>query len=101
LAVRVSLGKVQASEGAAWTNLCYFADATTARYESGDEELIVTPRPAKVIITGNNWTKSVLFGLQGLLKKAAGLGGWHLLVRIPSTCLVIQLEICLVAGSLS
>jgi hypothetical protein len=29
--------------------------------------------------------KSVLVGLQGLLKKAAGLGvgGWHLLMRIP------------------
>jgi hypothetical protein len=78
-----------------------FADATTACYESGDEELTVTPRPVKVIITGNNWTKSLLFGLQGLLKKAAGLGGWHLLVRIPSIYLVIPLEICIVAGSLS
>lgn len=48
--------------------------------ESGDEELTVLPRHTKVIVTGNNRTKSVLVGLQGVVKKAVGLGGWHWLV---------------------
>lgn len=48
--------------------------------ESGDEELSVLPRHTKVIVTGNNRTKSVLVGLQGVVKKAVGLGGWHWLV---------------------
>ncbi|GFY95889.1 hypothetical protein Acr_11g0001950 [Actinidia rufa] len=34
----------------------------------------------KVVVTGNNRTKSVLVGLQGVVKKAVGLGGWHWLV---------------------
>lgn len=38
------------------------------------------PRHTKVIVTGNNRTKSVLVGLQGVVKKAVGLGGWHWLV---------------------
>ncbi|KAL8498477.1 hypothetical protein ACS0TY_021707 [Phlomoides rotata] len=50
------------------------------REESGDEELSVLPRHTKVIVTGNNRTKSVLVGLQGIVKKAVGLGGWHWLV---------------------
>ncbi|KAL8064142.1 hypothetical protein ABFX02_01G072000 [Erythranthe guttata] len=50
------------------------------REESGDEELAVLPRHTKVIVTGNNRTKSVLVGLQGVVKKAVGLGGWHWLV---------------------
>ena len=50
------------------------------REESGDEELSVLPRHTKVIVTGNNRTKSVLLGLQGVVKKAVGLGGWHWLV---------------------
>lgn len=48
--------------------------------ESGDEELAVLPRHTKVMVTGNNRTKSVLVGLQGVVKKAVGLGGWHWLV---------------------
>ncbi|XP_047323049.1 uncharacterized protein LOC124926793 isoform X3 [Impatiens glandulifera] len=48
--------------------------------ESGDEELAVLPRHTKVIVTGNNRTKSVLVGLHGVVKKAVGLGGWHWLV---------------------
>ncbi|KAJ8464981.1 hypothetical protein OPV22_027533 [Ensete ventricosum] len=48
--------------------------------ESGDEELSLLPRHTKVIVTGNNRTKSVLVGLQGVVKKAVGLGGWHWLV---------------------
>lgn len=52
------------------------------REESGDEELSVLPRHTKVIVTGNNRTKSVLVGLQGVVKKAVGLGGWHWLVNL-------------------
>jgi hypothetical protein len=51
--------------------------------ENGDEEHSVLPRHTKVIVTGNNRTKSVLVGLQGVVKKAVGLGGWHWLVSIP------------------
>ncbi|XP_057830680.2 uncharacterized protein LOC131041571 isoform X1 [Cryptomeria japonica] len=47
---------------------------------SGDEELSVLPRHTKVVVTGNNRTKSVLVGLHGVVKKAVGLGGWHWLV---------------------
>ncbi|XP_039067615.1 uncharacterized protein LOC120213581 [Hibiscus syriacus] len=50
------------------------------REEIGDEELSILPRHTKVIVTGNNRTKSVLVGLQGVVKKAVGLGGWHWLV---------------------
>ncbi|KAF6157696.1 hypothetical protein GIB67_037269 [Kingdonia uniflora] len=50
------------------------------RDDSGDEELSVLPRHTKVVVTGNNRTKSVLVGLQGVVKKAVGLGGWHWLV---------------------
>ncbi|MCL7021398.1 hypothetical protein MKW94_029709 [Papaver nudicaule] len=45
-----------------------------------DDELSVLPRHTKVVVTGNNRTKSVLVGLQGVVKKAVGLGGWHWLV---------------------
>lgn len=48
--------------------------------ESGEEELTVLPRHTKVVVTGNNRTKSVLVGLRGVVKKAVGLGGWHWLV---------------------
>ncbi|KAJ7554769.1 hypothetical protein O6H91_05G010600 [Diphasiastrum complanatum] len=48
--------------------------------EAGEEELAVLPRHTKVIVTGNNRTKSVLVGLHGVVKKAVGLGGWHWLV---------------------
>ncbi|MED6172239.1 hypothetical protein PIB30_048157 [Stylosanthes scabra] len=45
--------------------------------DSSEEELSVLPRHTKVVVTGNNRTKSVLVGLQGVVKKAVGLGGWH------------------------
>ncbi|XP_042436251.1 uncharacterized protein LOC122022353 [Zingiber officinale] len=48
--------------------------------ESGEEELAILPRHTKVVVTGNNRTKSVLVGLHGVVKKAVGLGGWHWLV---------------------
>uniref|UniRef100_A0A0E0DAR3 Uncharacterized protein n=2 Tax=Oryza TaxID=4527 RepID=A0A0E0DAR3_9ORYZ len=59
------------------TELCSSRVLSPPRYESGDEELSVLPRHTKVIVTGNNRTKSVLVGLQGVVKKAVGLGGWH------------------------
>ncbi|XP_008787416.2 uncharacterized protein LOC103705475 [Phoenix dactylifera] len=60
--------------------LCSCRTLSSTREESGDEELSVLPRHTKVIVTGNNRTKSVLVGLQGVVKKAVGLGGWHWLV---------------------
>ncbi|XP_009375017.2 uncharacterized protein LOC103963873 [Pyrus x bretschneideri] len=60
--------------------LCGSRMLSPFRDESGDEELSVLPRHTKVIVTGNNRTKSVLVGLQGVVKKAVGLGGWHWLV---------------------
>ncbi|KAI5079425.1 hypothetical protein GOP47_0004904 [Adiantum capillus-veneris] len=45
--------------------------------EGFDDELSMLPRHTKVIVIGNNRTKSVLVGLQGIVKKAVGLGGWH------------------------
>lgn len=60
--------------------LCSSRVLSPYRDESGDEELSVLPRHTKVIVTGNNRTKSVLVGLQGVVKKAVGLGGWHWLV---------------------
>lgn len=60
--------------------LCASKSLSPFREESGDEELSVLPRHTKVIVTGNNRTKSVLVGLQGVVKKAVGLGGWHWLV---------------------
>ncbi|KAG8374989.1 hypothetical protein BUALT_Bualt10G0052900 [Buddleja alternifolia] len=62
------------------TELCPSRLLSPLREESGDEELAVLPRHTKVIVTGNNRTKSVLVGLQGVVKKAVGLGGWHWLV---------------------
>ncbi|KAK8949805.1 hypothetical protein KSP40_PGU000287 [Platanthera guangdongensis] len=43
---------------------------SSSREESGDEELFVLPRHTKVIVTGNNRTKSILVDLQGVVKKA-------------------------------
>nr|XP_043630781.1 uncharacterized protein LOC122602120 [Erigeron canadensis]XP_043630782.1 uncharacterized protein LOC122602120 [Erigeron canadensis] len=60
--------------------LCSSRISSNFREESGDEELTVLPRHTKVIVTGNNRTKSVLVGLQGVVKKATVLGGWHWLV---------------------
>ncbi|KAI4973609.1 hypothetical protein ZWY2020_041390 [Hordeum vulgare] len=54
------------------------------RYESGDEELTVLPMHTKVVVTGNNRTKSVLVGLQGVVKKAVGLGSWHWLICLAT-----------------
>ncbi|MCL7027283.1 hypothetical protein MKW94_005818 [Papaver nudicaule] len=48
--------------------------------DSSEDDLAVLPRHTKVVVTGNNRTKSVLVGLQGVVKKAVGLGGWHWLI---------------------
>lgn len=53
--------------------------------DSSEEELSVLPRHTKVVVTGNNRTKSVLVGLEGVVKKAVGLGGWHWLVIIVTS----------------
>ncbi|KAJ1686429.1 hypothetical protein LUZ63_017819 [Rhynchospora breviuscula] len=45
-----------------------------------EEEASALPVHTKVVVTGNNRTKSVLIGLQGVVKKAVGLGGWHWLI---------------------
>lgn len=63
--------------------MCSSRALLPSREESGEEDLHVLPRHTKVIVTGNNRTKSVLVGLQGVVKKAVGLGGWHWLVQIP------------------
>lgn len=57
-----------------------FSSHLTSCGDSSEEELSVLPRHTKVVVTGNNRTKSVLVGLQGVVKKAVGLGGWHWLV---------------------
>ncbi|KAG9158517.1 hypothetical protein Leryth_016169 [Lithospermum erythrorhizon] len=62
------------------TEVCSSRMFSPFREESGDEELSLLPRHTKVVVTGNNRTKSVLVGLQGVVKKAVGLGGWHWLV---------------------
>lgn len=49
---------------------------------SSEEEASALPVHTKVMVTGNNRTKSVLIGLQGVVKKAVGLGGWHWLVLL-------------------
>lgn len=46
-----------------------------------EEEVALLPRNTKVIVTGNNRTKQSLIGLNGVVTKAVGLGGWHWLVR--------------------
>lgn len=47
---------------------------------SEDEGLALLPRHTKVLVTGNNRTKTSLVGLYGVVKKAVGLGGWHWLI---------------------
>lgn len=64
--------------------------------DSSEEELAVLPRHTKVVVTGNNRTKSVLVGLQGVVKKAVGLGGWHWLVSFCVNFRVLQNEVWLV-----
>mmetsp|Transcript_34163 Transcript_34163/g.41314 ORF Transcript_34163/g.41314 Transcript_34163/m.41314 type:complete len:287 (+) Transcript_34163:185-1045(+) len=44
---------------------------------SEDESLALLPRHTKVRVTGNNRTKTALVGMEGIVKKAVGLGGWH------------------------
>lgn len=58
--------------------------------DSSEEELSVLPRHTKVVVTGNNRTKSVLVGLHGVVKKAVGLGGWHwLVISLSLSCFLI------------
>ncbi|QDZ21234.1 subunit of histone deacetylase complex [Chloropicon primus] len=48
--------------------------------EVSEDSTALLPRHTKVLVTGNNRTKSKLVGLKGTVKKAVGLGGWHWLV---------------------
>ena len=48
--------------------------------EVSEDSTALLPRHTKVLVTGNNRTKSKLVGLEGVVKKAVGLGGWHWLV---------------------
>lgn len=50
-------------------------------YPREEEELAVLPAHTKVLVTGNNRTKPVHVGLQAVVKKAVGLGGWYWLVN--------------------
>ena len=63
--------------------------------DSSEEELSVLPRHTKVVVTGNNRTKSVLVGLQGVVKKAVGLGGWHWLVIFFTNLVHWKMEFCI------
>ncbi|KAJ0680846.1 putative histone deacetylase complex subunit SAP30/SAP30, SAP30 domain superfamily [Helianthus annuus] len=58
----------------------YYVNNNNGGGGGDQEELSVLPRHTKVVVTGNNRTKSVLVGLHGVVKKAVGLGGWHWLV---------------------
>lgn len=42
--------------------------------------LSTLPRHTRVLIVGNQRTKRALLGLEGVVKRATGLGGWHWLV---------------------
>ncbi|CAA6666933.1 unnamed protein product [Spirodela intermedia] len=57
-----------------------FMSSPTFALDYGEGELAVLPPHTKVVVTGNNRTRSVLVGLQGVVKKSVGLGGWHWLV---------------------
>ncbi|KAI5403012.1 hypothetical protein KIW84_050565, partial [Lathyrus oleraceus] len=74
----VELEMLQAMESS--VNGGGFSHLQSCGGDSSEEELSVLPRHTKVVVTGNNRTKSVLVGLQGVVKKAVGLGGWHWLV---------------------
>lgn len=45
--------------------------------------LSTLPRQTRVCISGNNRTKKSLIGVEAIVRKATGLGGWHWLV-LPS-----------------
>lgn len=59
--------------------------------DSSEEEKSVLPKHTKVVVTGNNRTKSVLVGLHGVVKKAVGSGGWHWLVMFGTLVLIFFL----------
>jgi len=45
-----------------------------------DNCLSTLPRATRVLIVGNQRTKRSLLGLECIVKRATGLGGWHWLV---------------------
>jgi len=58
--------------------------------EVSEDGMALLPRHTKVLVTGNNRTKSALVGLKGVVKKAVGLGGWHWLVLSDGTEVRLQ-----------
>lgn len=52
----------------------------STQQDSDSSILNVLPKSTKVLITGNNRTKSSLIGQYARTVKAVGLGGWHWLV---------------------
>ena len=56
-------------------------EGTTSKSEGELPVFQSLPRHSKVIVIGNNRTKQSLVGLQGVVTKSVGLGGWHWLVR--------------------
>ncbi|XP_047966629.1 uncharacterized protein LOC125211002 [Salvia hispanica] len=52
--------------------------SSPSRDENSEEELPSgLPRNTKVTTTGNNRTREDLVGMEGVVTKAGGLGGWH------------------------
>jgi hypothetical protein len=59
-----------------------------AESESEDDDVsALLPKHTKVAVIGNNRTKQSLVGKRGIVKKAVGLGGWHLLVSTTTGCI--------------
>lgn len=75
----VAIGE-DSRQGGRWSGGEMIAAVSQVPAGWGEDEMSVLPRHTKVVVTGNNRTKSVLVGLHGVVKKAVGLGGWHWLV---------------------
>jgi hypothetical protein len=56
------------------------ATATALPPASDSEHRLALPRGSRVLVKGNARTKKELIGLECVVRKAVGLGGWHWLV---------------------
>lgn len=54
--------------------------AMEASSDPDDGEDLQLPKHTVVVVRGNARTKPALVGLQGVVRKAVGLGGWHWLL---------------------